>query len=585
MKLRRPIFILLVVLCTSSLVHWYTSTSVRALSPDCSQPASNILPDKWETCRLEYEKEADLLGSANATNREELTSLQKQLTSLSQRIKALGNQIDSLSKDITNREVDIGVQEKLLSARIRDYYIKSHYFSPLLIFFSSKTATDLSRELSLRNAVMTNDKNAILSLSQKVTQLTSDKTTVQKNKDSLTALAKKVDDRATFLQGEVKKTESYLAALSAKQQELIALKAGGFSTSVGDVPPADDPASRPDYNPGFSPAFAAFSFGAPHRKGMSQYGAFGRAKLGQSVEDILHAYYGGGIEIKKDYSNETIVLGRYNSQGKLICDQGSVDLETYAKRIYEMPGSWGDSGGMEALKAQAVAARSYGLAAVKGSGCICMTEACQVYKPANKGGKWDEAVNVTRGWVLMANGQPFSAWYASTAGGYTFSYTGNGYSTPGLWDTTGGRGAWTDGAYEKLAGSPWFYKAWYRVRSGDVCGGRNHPWLTSSDMADILNAWKVLFQGGGDAGRIFPPDNCGGGNPYSISELQTIGGFTGVSGVSQVIYGDNGSTISVSLVTNKGEVKITGEEFKKAFNLRAPGNIGIKSSLFNLVKK
>jgi len=26
---------------------------------------------------------------------------------------------------------------------------------------------------------------------------------------------------------------------------------------------ADDPASRPDYNPGFSPAFAAFSFGAP----------------------------------------------------------------------------------------------------------------------------------------------------------------------------------------------------------------------------------------------------------------------------------------------------------------------------------
>ena len=47
------------------------------------------------------------------------------------------------------------------------------------------------------------------------------------------------------------------------------------------------------------------------------------------------------------------------------------------KRIYEMPSSWGDQGGMEALKAQAVAARSYALAR---GGSICATEACQVVK-------------------------------------------------------------------------------------------------------------------------------------------------------------------------------------------------------------
>ena len=84
------------------------------------------------------------------------------------------------------------------------------------------------------------------------------------------------------------------------------------------MPLADDPASRPDFNPGFSPAFAAFSFGAPHRKGMSQYGAWGRAKSGQSAEDILRAYY-GGVEIKKDYStNITITVRGY----------GAVNLET-----------------------------------------------------------------------------------------------------------------------------------------------------------------------------------------------------------------------------------------------------------------
>jgi SpoIID/LytB domain protein len=45
----------------------------------------------------------------------------------------------------------------------------------------------------------------------------------------------------------------------------------------------------------------------------------------------------------------------------------------------ESPASWGTSGGEEALKAQAVAARSYGLASVLGGGAICDSTSCQVY--------------------------------------------------------------------------------------------------------------------------------------------------------------------------------------------------------------
>jgi len=102
-------------------------------------------------------------------------------------------------------------------------------------------------------------------------------------------------------------------------------------------------------------------------------------------------------------------------------------------------------------------------------------------------------------------------------------------------------------------------------------------------MADILNGWKVIYQGGGDAGRVSPVGTCWGGNPYSVSDLQGLGGFTSVSDVS-VIYGNSGSTLSVAFSTNKGSVNINGDEFKKAFNLRAPGYIGLKSSLFNVEK-
>jgi hypothetical protein len=51
-----------------------------------------------------------------------------------------------------------------------------------------------------------------------------------------------------------------------------------------------------------------------------------------------------------------------------------------------------------------------------------------------------------------------------------------------------------------------------------------------------------------------------------------------------VVYNNDGSTQSLNFTTNKGGVTLSGDDLKKAFNLRAPGYIGIKSSLFNIEK-
>ncbi|MFV1917478.1 MAG: SpoIID/LytB domain-containing protein, partial [Patescibacteria group bacterium] len=251
--------------------------------------------------------------------------------------------------------------------------------------------------------------------------------------------------------------------------------------------------------------------------------------------------------------------------------------DNYLLGIYEVPESWGNSGGFEALKAQAVAARSYALAVTGGgTGSICPTESCQVYKPQLKTGKWAEAVKATRGWVITRGGAPAATYYASTAGGFTITNWG----WNGIKDT---QSDWPDTAYEKISGSPWFYKGWYKKRGGASCG-RSHPWLTSTEMADILNAWQALYKGGGDASRISPIDtSCWGGSPYSTGELAGIGGYTSVNSVS-VVYSNDGSTLQVTFGTNKGTVTITGTELKKAVNLRAPGYIGLKSSLFNIEK-
>ena len=123
------------------------------------------------------------------------------------------------------------------------------------------------------------------------------------------------------------------------------------------------------------------------------------------------------------------------------------------------------------------------------------------------------------------------AWYASTSGGYQSHMTlyriGTMVATTqhqlfGIHQMA--EAGWTSQAYEKIAGSPWFYKGWYRDRSGNSCG-KSHPWLTSEEMADILNAWVVLYQGGGgrfarDTARIVL-----GGNPYNMGDLRSIGGY------------------------------------------------------------
>lgn len=537
------------------------------LSPSLAQDCGSDLD-----CQIsQIQREIDALSPAHEQNKTELNNLRSQITSLNKKIEGVSVLIKQNEKDILKREGDLGFAQILFEEKTKNHYRFIRLYDPLMPFLSSSDATDAFREVNFRSRAADEDRKLMESFATDLVELKNDKDALEKNQISLASLKNQISEKEKFMAGEVEKVESYIATLSSKQEELKALKAGGFSTTVGDTPPTLEPCSGPpgssNYcDPGFRPAFAAFSFGAPHRTGMSQYGAYGRSKSGQNAETILSAYYQGS-SLDKNHS----VPGSINVDG-----YGSIPFEdNYLLGIYEVPESWGDNGGFEALKAQAVAARTYALAVTNnGAGSICATESCQVYKPQLKSGKWREAVQATRGWVLKKDGSLAKTYYAASSGGYTISNWG----WSGIRDTSGD---WPATAYEKVGGSPWFYKAWYKSRGGASCG-KSNPWLTSTEMADILNAWKVLNSGGGDVSRISPIDtSCWGGNPYSVSDLAGIGGYTSVSSVS-VIYNNDGSTQSVSFGTNKGSVNMTGSEFKEAFNLRAPGYIGLKSSLYNL---
>ena len=512
-------------------------------------------------------------------------SLSAKINSAKVAIASAENQMKLLDQRLVDKEADMEVQRILMSERVRRYYINSKKYSPLMIFLSAQESSGLLRQYALFQAVISQDKNTITNYITDLKNLNLNKEKVIVEKNKIAVIKKDMESRFGFLAGELKKAEAYKQVLSQKQQQLIAEKTAMFNTSVGDVSSSDDPASRADFNPGFSPAFAAFSFGAPHRKGMSQYGAYGRAKSGQSYETILKAYY-GDIKIEKMDSPDSIKTSI-----------GTLPFENnYLVGIAEMPASWGDNGGYEALKAQAIAARTYAINSTNNlAGTICVTEACQVYSKSrfNSPGRWKQAVEDTKGMVVKSNktGKVFSTMYASTSGGAIMSYTSADHSTPSVWDTKcGNQGCWPNEAYEKIAGSSWYYKGWYKSRS-NVAYGRSSPWLNLEEFSDIVNA--VLYNSKtNDSSHLSQINNCIGScdsNAWSRDELKRQvadkgGPISSINSIS-VDYSTGGYTQTVRLSTDKGDFSFDGTMFKDIFTLRAPGAITAKSSLFNIEKK
>ncbi len=531
-------------------------------------------------------KQIEELEKSLAPLKSESSQLQSKISSAKSSISKTEKQISDLGTRIIDKEADLEVQKTLLDERLRRYYINTKKFNPLMIFLSNNESSQLIRLYTWYQSIMSQDKEMINQFAQDINSLSKNKEKLEADKVKLAALKADMEKRFGYLATEIKKAEDYKKELSAKQQALIAEKTAMFNTSVGDVSSSDDPASRSDYNPGFSPAFAVFSFGAPHRKGMSQFGALGRSQAGQNYEAILKAYY-GDIRIEK-----------IDTSGNIKTTVGELNFEeNYLLGIAEMPASWADKGGYEALKAQAIAARTYALNSTNmRSGTICVTEACQVYKTSKyqNPGRWKQAVEDTRGMVIKSNktGNIFSTMYASTSGGAIYGYTAQGHSTPQIWDTScGSQSCWPNDAYERQAGSSWFYKAWYKLRDGRACG-RSHPWLTQSEFADIINA-QVYYQKTGDSSHLSQYDTGGcfskDADAWSKDELARQmndkgGAISSINSVS-VDYSTSGVTQKVRVSTDKGDYAFDGDAFKEIFTLRAPGGISAKSSLFNIVKK
>lgn len=578
-----------VVISSLFIVVLVAATVVRANECETTRD-----PVKIGQCIDELQKTSNAIASANTTNAKDLANLNAQISKLKAQINSLNNQITKLQKDVFDREVKVGVKDELLSAKVRQDYIRKRELPILQLLFSADSASDFFKDLSFRQKLADQDRDFIASISAEIKMLNDQSAMLGSQKTSLDALRTRVNEQATFLAGEVAKANAYvsdlsnkIAGLSARQQQILAEKLGSLNlpTSLGGgiLSCTDDR----KLDPGFSNAFAFFTYGIPHRVGMDQYGAYGRAKAGQSAEDILRAYF-DNFEFTGGREGETVKVNGKNEFGQVFNNE-SMNIEEYLKHLHEMPPSW-DS---KALQAQAIAARSYALAEQRAKGYLYPSQRDQVVKKEINTQNWIDAVIATRGKIMAQGGQPIKAWYASTSGGYTFNsgdiWSRNTSYTKRLRDTSGDVGSFADlqnTAYSK--DSPCFYAA-----QGWRAQYNKSAWLKSEEVADIVNVIMLAQKDSSTQNHLSQTDKP---NPDRVDtwdsgrvqqELRSRNStpYTSVSSVSVSPDFGSGRITGVTVSGDAGTQTFSANDFTNYFNLRAPANIQIVGPLFNIERK
>jgi len=187
-----------------------------------------------------------------------------------------------------------------------------------------------------------------------------------------------------------------------------------------------------------------------------------------------------------------------------------LSIENYTRGVVarEVPSSWRS----ETLKAQSVAARTYGVRALTSSRHydICDTTSCQVYGGAGaETSATDKAVSATAGKILKYDGKPAFTQFSSSSGGYT---------SPG------------SQPYLKAVKDAW----------DDWSGNANHDWTKSVSASTIQSKYSSI------------------GTLKSLRVTKRNG------------YGDWGGRVtSLELRGSKGTKTISGNDARWAFGLRS----------------
>lgn len=564
-----------------------------------------------EECQQKIAKCQEAWNQMEVAKKPHVDALQKMeadIAAFLSRIKSIEGELAKKATEIATGEKELGSLLVVANRRIRSFYMRTSNTNLLATLLASKDIGATLRNYGYQQAVTNEDKRVITQTAVMVKELEDKKKKLEGERATLAAMKEDVDKRAVSVRKLVAEANAYeakltstMASLSAKQQEFLGAKLAGlgiplYAMSGGGC--SSDLTNGKDPGSGFNGAFGFFTFGVPNRVGLNQYGAYGRAKAGQTYDQILHAYYDfGGYKNNDDITIRVNDSNSYNS-GNIIW---TGPLNAYMKKIFEVPEDWP----YESIKAQVIAARSYVVAATgNGASSICATQYCQVFKKdSEKSGNWAKAVDETERNVMIKDNSVIKAYFSSTHGGYAFNtgdlsgWSATSYTKRMVDTTTGSVSGFSDlknNAYDK--DSPWFYCDW-----GGRSSANGTAWLKPEEVADIVNVLLLVREDPSRGCFVFQTDKtppapdskkgCPETGNWSVEKVKQelasrgLKSFASISNISISADFNSGMTTNVSISGDAGSVSFSANDFKNYFNQRAPANIQIVGPLFNVERK
>lgn len=404
------------------------------------------------------------ISNSNYSVSQKINLLTGEITALEESIEQTEREIDEKVKGIEDKQKQLAKTKELIDEVSGDLYMQSRY--KLANFFLNKDNwSNIVETLFIKQSTISMLRREVekiggefSSLAESKAELDKEKEDLDKERADLDEAYKLLADERAKLQAELNKEvanrgsltnrieslETQISHLLEEQKEAARREAALLS-----APPPPQSSTPPEIPPGgFYISGRGRDLYQGHGVGMSQWGAYGGAKKGMSAEDILKFYY-TGVQITSGYENRTINVEGYGPMniekyvagfGSWAGAQGEVpakacgtseQAQQYPEKYTTYSGCWPE----EAIKAQAIAYRTYGLYSVSNGSAICTTSACQVYNGQNHTA-W--AAEETKGMVLTYRGSLISAVYSSdnsqgagTANNETVwqKFNGEGYPT------------------------------------------------------------------------------------------------------------------------------------------------------------
>ncbi|GEM_PF-1968071 len=299
---------------------------------------------------------------------------------------------------------------------------------------------------------------------------------------------------------------------------------------------------------------------------------------------VYSRYYRGLLEFNKNYRMQ--VTDADTKAKKVTNVVNELSVEDYLLGLGEMPSSWGSNGGQEALKAQAIAGRTYAYRKMEsyqgiGYDLLDLTND-QNYNGDSYGANWPSAVSSTINISVLVNGKPVETFYSSSSGGYGLSsqevWGGYRAQTVGGSDRQEVATLWQDFGLNVPVTSTSYWRPGINDSYDNTVRYINAVLFLNLNIGVSSSAQRQMLTNGTDW-KSYLGSNTAENTLGTLNELvheYNTGGTT--------IAQNTKWTSQVKANGSNGNLVLNGTLFRTAYNLLSPGSNGLYSTLYDIKK-